>query len=82
MPRKPKAWSSKELTKAAKEQERIFITAWVNFFNQDPVEYFRNAQGFQHEFAKIARDPKAQETLRQSFKHVADAIKAVIVAYE
>ncbi|MEM4413849.1 MAG: hypothetical protein QXD59_06195 [Candidatus Caldarchaeum sp.] len=82
MPRKPKAWSSKELQKAAKEQERIFITAWVNFFNQDPVEYFRNAQGFQHEFAKIARDPEKQETLRQSFKQVADAVKAVIIAYE
>ncbi len=54
----------------------------MDFFNQDPVEYFRNHHAFKGEFAKIVRDPKAQETLRQSFKQVADAIKMLIVAYE
>ena len=91
MPRKQKAWSTKEIQKAAKEQELVSITNWVHFFNQDPVEYlreskslkpFRENESFKDEFAKIEHDPQAQETLRQSFKQVAEAIKAVIVAYE
>ena len=61
-------------------QEIVFFGNWVYFFNEDPVEYLRDhAQG---EFAKIEHDPKAQETLRQSFQRLVETLKEVIVAYE
>lgn len=77
MPRKPPI-----LKKLHKEQERRFIANWVGFFNADPVEYLRTNPALKAEFAKIAHDPKAQKKLRESFQKLANAIKAVIIAYE
>ena len=82
MPKKRGTPSAKKMRQYEKQFLLDMAKEFVQFFNQDLFEHFSKQSASKDDFEKFRSDPKAQEKLRNSFKHVIETMKAMIVAYE